>query len=213
MKGKKALGILLISALFLTACGGEKQSGATEPEIKTESAVSDGKEEAPAAASAVALCKQGNPTTISLADIAEESKEDYKAWIKVSTAFDPELSVYSADLIPENTQAIVVQFQVSNMDCGEQDMYWCYQLITADGTVSLWDDTSAADKLHITGDGTYQFVFDAGKALGMPIVTVESLQMVFPGLTETTQTTVELLDAKAITDAGEVSLFTSGKLD
>ncbi len=221
MKFKKLLCTLLLSTLVLTACGSESTEMGNENQSNTESenmvseeASQENSEDAVVrASSAVKLWEQGNPTSIVLADIVEESSEDWKAWIKVSTAFDPTLSVYSSDLIPQNTQAVVVTFKISNMDCGMQNMYWCYQLITADGTVSLWNDTSAADKLTIDGDGTYQFVFDANKALGAPIDKVESLQIVLPGLTETTTTKVEFLGAKAITDANDVSLFTSGKVE
>ncbi len=223
MKLKKVLCTMLLSTLILAACGSEEavEGSANKSEVESESTVAvieeSGEvvtEEASVqAASAVKLWEQGNPTTITLSDIVEESSDDWKAWIKVSTAFDPTLSVYSADLIPQSTQAVVVTFKVSDLDCGTQNMYWCYQLITGDGTVSLWNDTSTADQLTIDGDGTYQFVFDANKALGAPIDKVESLQIVLPGLTETTTTKVEFLGAKAITDANDVSLFVTGKVE
>lgn len=223
MKLKKVLCMMLLSTLVLAACGSENavKGNDSKSEVESENTVAVIEESSEVvteeanvqAASAVKLWEQGNPTTIILSDIVEESSDDWKAWIKVSTAFDPTLSVYSSDLIPQNTQAVIVQFKVSNLDCGTQNMYWCYQLITADGTVSLWNDTSAADQLTIDGDGTYQFVFDANKALGTPIDKVESLQMVLPGLTETTTTKVEFMGAKAITDANDVSLFTTGKVE
>ena len=208
MKFTKLFCLIVAAVLLLTACGTNGGAETTAP-VQTTAP----EETVKTAASAVKLLEQGNPKKIPLMDIVEESSEDWKAWIKVSTAFDPELSVYSSDMVPANTQAIVVTFKVSNMDCGQQTMYWCYQLIGENGTVSVWNDTSPTDQLTVTGDGTYQFVFDATKALGGAIVTVESLQMVFPGLTETTTTTVELLEAKAITDASDIGLFTSGKLE
>ena len=209
MKLRKLLCIMVVATCFLTGCSSnEEAEKETETKAKTE-AETDNKE----TAVGKKLLEQGNPKAINLLDIVEEDDTDWKAWIKVSTAFDPTLSVYSTDSISTGTQAVVVTFNVSNMDCEQQDMYWCYQIITADGTVSLWDDTSAADKLTITGDGKYQFVFDATKALGGPIQTVESLQMVFPGLTETTTTKVELVSAVALDNADDIAKFQSKKLD
>ncbi len=202
MKFKKLLLIMLVVACCLTGC---KKEETTEKEVAT----TEGKKET----LGTSLSLQGNPTEINLVDIVEEGDTDWKAWIKMSTAFDPTLSVYNNFSFPASTQAVVVTFNVSDMDCEQQDMYWCYQLITADGTVSLWDDTSSADKLTITGDGKYQFVFDATKALGTPIQTVESLQMVFPGLTETTTTKVELLSAVAYDNTEDISKLVSKKLD
>lgn len=221
MKLRKLLCMMAVAVLALTACGSKDKGEDKDTQSTVEDAGQDAtgtdekdtESEAPKAASAVRLVEQGNPKKINLVDIVEDGGDDWKAWIKISTAFDPELSVYSCDMVPENTAAVVVTFKVSNMDCTEQNMYWCYQLATADGTVSLWDNTSLADQLTVTGDGTYQFVFDATKALGAPISKVESLQMVFPGLTETTATVVELVEAQAITDESEIALFTSGKLD
>lgn len=223
MKVKKCLVLLCLAMVMLAACGSKDaaddvQNQATvtpEPTATQEPTATSTPTPSPTpqAASAVSLKKQGNPTKIYLAEIAEGKGDDCKAWIKVSTAFDPTLSVYSCDLIPENTEGFVVNFKVKDMDCGEQTMYWCYQFKTASGTVSLWNDTSAADKLTITGDGTYQFVFDAIKAIGEPIVQVESFQMVFPGLSEDTTTIIELTGAQAVTDAADLAFFTTGKVE
>lgn len=210
MKLRKLLCIMVVAACFLTGCSSdetaEKESTTTKARTEAET---DNKE----TAVGKKLLGQGNPKAINLVDIVEEGDTDWKAWIKVSTAFDPTLSVYTTDSISADTQAVVVTFNVSNMDCEQQDMYWCYQIITADGTVSLWDNTSAADKLTITGDGKYQFVFDATKALGAPIQTVESLQMVFPGLSETTTTKVEFVNAVALDNVDDIAKFESKKLD
>lgn len=223
MKAKKFLVMLCFAMIMMAACGSKKQeaeptatpvpTATTAPTATPEPTATPTPSPTPQPASAVALVKQGNPTKIYLAEIAEGKGKDCKAWIKVSTAFDPTLSVYSYDLIPENTEGFVVNFKVKDMDCGEQTMYWCYQFKTASGTVSLWNDSSAADKLTITGDGKYQFVFDAIKAIGEPILQVESFQMVFPGLSEDTTTIVELTGAQAVTDAADLSFFATGKVE
>lgn len=221
MKMKKLVCMLGLTMMFFAACGAKGTGKDTKvtPEPTATSAptpeptATSTPTPTPGPVSARSLKEQGNPTKIYLADIVEGKGDDWKAWIKVSTAFDPKLSVYSYDLIPENTEGFVVNFKVKDMDCGEQTMYWCYQFKTASGTVSLWNNTSAADQLTITGDGTYQFVFDAIKAVGEPILQVESLQMVFPGLTEKTTTIVELTGAKAVTDATDLAFFSTGKVE
>lgn len=217
MKVKKYLVLLCFAMVMMAACGSEKQEAApTETPVPTATTApteTPTPTPTPLPASAVSMVKQGNPTKIYLAEIAEGKGDDCKAWIKVSTAFDPTLSVYSYDVIPENTEGFVVNFKVKDMDCGEQTMYWCYQFKTASGTVSLWNDTSAADKLTITGDGSYQFVFDAIKAIGEPILQVESFQMVFPGISEETTTIVELTGAYAVTDAADLASFATGKVE
>jgi len=216
---KKLLVMLCFALILLAACGAKEQEADPTPTVAPtetptpEPTATSTPTPTPGPASARSLKEQGNPTKIYLADIVEGKGDDWKAWIKVSTAFDPKLSVYSYDLIPENVEGFVVNFKVSDMDCGEQTMYWCYQFKTASGTVSLWNNSSAADQLTIAGDGTYQFVFDAIKAIGEPILQVESLQMVFPGLTEKTTTIVELTGAKAVTDAADLSFFATGKVE
>ncbi len=206
MKLRKLFCIMMVAACFLTGCNNGESAG-------TEASSSEKTSENQTQSVGKKLLEQGNPTSINLADIVEEGDTDWKAWIKVSTAFDPTLSVYWADNFPAETQAVVVTFTVSNMDCDSQDMYWCYQLITGGETVSLWNDSSDADKLTISGDGKYQFVFDATKAIGGPIETVESLQMVFPGLTDVTTTVVEFESAVALTNADDIAKFESKKLD
>ncbi len=219
MKTKKLLVMLCFALILLAACGGKEQEADPTPTVAPtetptpEPTATSTPTPTPGPASARSLKEQGNPTKIYLADIVEGKGDDWKAWIKVSTAFDPKLSVYSYDLIPENTEGFVVNFKVKDMDCGEQTMYWCYQFKTASGTVAVWNTSSTADQLKITGDGTYQFVFDAMKAVGEPIVQVESLQMVFPGLTEKTTTIVELTGAKAVTDVADLSFFKTGKVE
>lgn len=221
MKREKMLlmGCLVVFTLAVCGCGKTEQEQTPTPSPtctatpEPTATSTPTPTPTPQAASAYSLKKQGNPTKIYLADIVEGKSEPYKAWIKVSTAFDPTLSIYSSDLIQENTEGFVVNFKVTDMDCGEQTLYWCYQFKTASGTVSLWNDTSAADKLTISGDGSYQFVFDAIKAVGEPILQVESFQMVFPGLSENTTTVVELTGAKAVTDAADLAFFQTGKIE
>ena len=207
MKVKKLLCIMM-AALLLSACGTKGDVDASQGDAKNEAVEENNEQAGPK--SAIDMREQGNPTTINLSDIVEK---DLTAWIKVSTAFDPTLSVYCSDLIPYGTQAFVVTFKISNADFEPQNMYWCYQFITPEGTVSLWNNTSAADQITVDGDGTYRMVFDVQKALGTSIDTVESLQIVLPGLAETTTTVVEFTEAFVLTDASEISMFTSGKVE
>lgn len=220
MKAKKYLCMLGLAVLTLAACGSKQEAEPTATPEPTATAAPTATPEptatptpTPGPVSVRSLKEQGNPTKIYLADIVEGKGSDWKAWIKVSTAFDPTLSVYSYDLIPENTEGFVVNFKVKDLDCGEQTMYWCYQFKTASGTVAVWNNSSTADQLTITGDGTYQFVFDAMKAVGEPILQVESFQMVLPGLTKDTTTIVEFLGAKAVTDAADLAFFATGKVE
>ena len=219
----KKTALTLASCLLLTAalsaCGQNADPETTAADETAEAATNEDtsatqETAAPQPAAVTSLKEQGNPTTIALSDIAESSSDgDFKAWIKVSTQYDPNLSVYSYDLIPSDAEGIIVTFTVSDMDTDEATLYWCYQLETADSTVSVWDTSSPADTLTITGDGTYTMVFNARTALGAPISVVDSLQIVFPGLTETTTTTFSFDGAWATTDESDLSLYTTGSVE
>lgn len=154
---------------------------------------------------AVSMLRQGNPTSIALADIVETDK----AWIKISTQFDKELSMYECSSLELDTIAIAVTFTVSDFDCGESTLYWGYQLISGGETYSVWDGTSPADTLTITEDGKYMMVFDAQKALGGTIDTIESFQIVFP-CGETTTAKVSVGSVMCITDSTELEYFVTG---
>ena len=115
--------------------------------------------------------------------------------------------MYSSDSVPEGATGIVVDFTVSGMDVDEATLYWCYELVSGGETLSVWDDTSPADKLTINGDGSYRMVFDAEKALGGTIDSICSLQIVFPGISETTTTSVTVDSAGYVDSSMNISDF------
>lgn len=198
---------VMTAALLFSACSNGESNGETSGPAG-ESVSADAKESgADSTSKANSMILQGNPTTINLAEIAEESEDTYNAWIKISTIYDPELSMYSSDSVPEGTTGIVVDFTVSGMDVDEATLYWCYELVSGGETVSVWDDTSPADKLTINGDGSYRMVFDAEKALGGTIDSICSLQIVFPGISETTTTSVTVDSAGYVDSSMNISDF------
>lgn len=160
----------------------------------------------------ISMREQGNPLEVNLCEIAEESSDTYNAWLKISTAYDDTLSMYSVDSIAAGTKAIVVDFTVSGMDIDESVLYWCYEITSDGNTISLWDDTSAADKLTITGDGTYRMVFDADKALGGTIESIGSLQIVFPGFDDLTATKVKVLSAGCLNQDEVIDDYVTGEI-
>ncbi len=192
------LAALMVFSLILTSgCAANEPAGTADPAPQTP------------VTSAVKMKEQGNPTEILLADIAEESGDAAHAWIKISTQYDPTLSMYSYDLIPSGTIAIAVTFTVSNFDCEKSTLYWGYQLASGGKTFAVWDGTSPADTLTVTEDGTYTIVFNANTALGGPIETIESFQLVFP-CTMDTSTEVSIESAKCITDEADLAYFVTG---
>lgn len=130
------------------------------------------------------MTEQGNPLEVNLAEIAEENDGEYKAWLKISTAYDETLSMYNTDSVPAGTTAIVVDMEISGMDISDTTLYWCYELTSGEDQISVWNDSSLSDKLTVNGDGKYRMVFDAKKALGGTIDNIGSLQIVFPGFDE-----------------------------
>ena len=198
---------VMTAALLFSACSNGESNGETSGPAG-ESVSADAKEiGADSTSKANSMILQGNPTTINLAEIAEESEDTYNAWIKISTIYDPELSMYSSDSVPEGATGIVVDFTVSGMDVDEATLYWCYELVSGGETLSVWDDTSPADKLTINGDGSYRMVFDAEKALGGTIDSICSLQIVFPGISETTTTSVTVDSAGYVDSSMNISDF------
>lgn len=213
MKKFRLLGILIATTLMV-ACGKANDSTKNTTDNTQETATLDENsvEEAfSQIASAVEMKEQGNPTSIYLADIMEESGDAYAAWIKISTQFDPELSMYSYDTMASGTEAIVVDFTVTNFDESEATLYWGYQLTSSGSSYSVWDGTSVADTLTITEDGSYTIVFDAAKALGGPIESIESFQLVFPAQSDTTGTRVSVTKVTCITDAADLQYVSTGK--
>lgn len=199
--------IMLAMTIILSACSNETKNTDTNTapsENQTEVSQTEPEDAAP---KANVMIEQGNPLSINLADIAEASDDTFNAWIKISTMYDPDLSMYVSDLVPAGTTGIVVDFTVSDMDVDEATLYWCYELTSGENTISLWDNTSPAEKLTIKEDGSYRMVFDAEKALGGPIDAIGSLQIVFPGLSETTTTKFTVTSAGYLDSSMNVSDF------
>ena len=214
MMKKMKLLALLTAAFLLTACG--NSDGQSQDQTDTTPISNDTESGVDASAptiSAVEMKQQGNPTSIQLADIMEESGDAYAAWIKISTQFDAELSMYSYDTLAAGTIAIAVDFKVEHFDETESTLYWGYQLTSGGQSYSVWDGTSPADTLTVTEDGTYTIVFDAQKALGGPIEAIESFQLVFPAQSDTTATKVSVTKVRCITDAGDLEYLTTGKAE
>ncbi|MBQ8821365.1 MAG: hypothetical protein IJZ82_01865 [Lachnospiraceae bacterium] len=209
---KRLLLLCTILALTLSGCGAPSEPASENTPAESVPAATEAPTPSPTPMPGTAMFKMGNPASILLADIAEESGDAANAWIKVATAFDPELTVYDVTSMPANTIGIAVTFEVEDFDLGEATLYWCYQLKTADGTVSVWDTSSPTDTLTITEDGKYCLVFDANAALGAPIAQIESFQMVFP-CTTTTATEVELKSAVCCTTPEELTAYTTGKVE
>lgn len=143
----------------------------TPTEAKTDAPTT----EAEGAVSAYPLRQSGNSNTIELYEIAEEGADTFNAWLKVATQYDPDLTVYASDSMQDDTIAIAVTFEVSNFDGEEATLYWCYELDSNGETISVWDQSSPAETLTITEDGTYTMVFNANKALGGAIERIGSL--------------------------------------
>ena len=194
-------GVVVVSmAIMAVACSNKADSTKTT-EAVTEAATKVEQEVTTEAEQELkSMSEQGNPLEVNLSEIAEKSGDTYKAWLKISTVYDPELSMYNSDSVPAGTTGVEVDFEVSGMDIGESELHWCFELVSGEDTVSLWDESSPADKLTIKEDGKYRMVFDAQKALGGTLDSIGSLQIVFPGFDETTETKVKVLSA-GYTDA------------
>lgn len=222
MKKVKLLAILMAAAMLtLSACNSSDNTsdgGTTTDTNDNQTGIDTAQEDntqdtTPMLTSAVDMREQGNMTRIQLADIMETSGDAYAAWIKISTQFDPELSMYSYDTMPAGTIAIIVDFTVSHFDESEATLYWGYQLISNGTSQSVWDGTSAADTLMITEDGSYTIVFDAQKALGGPIDSIESFQLVFPSQSETPATEVSVTRVRCLTDENDLQYVSSGRTE
>lgn len=207
MKRKLFLIAGALSVILLAGCG---KSDEQSDETTTKSSQAESVQETTAAtSSAVSMREQGNPKTVKLSDIAEEG-DTVKAWIKISTQFDSELSMYDFNSLAPDTHAIAVTFKVSNMSEEQAEIYWCYQLTAGGKTTEVWDNSSPTDKLTVKEDGTYMLVFDADKALGGAIESIGSFQFVYPCSGMDTSTVIEVTDVKCITDTSELDNYVTG---
>jgi hypothetical protein len=215
---KRTLALALAFGLVLTGCGNtsgntsENTAEGTEIQSEMVDSSEEDSTETEAPVSARNLLPQGNPTSINLSDIAEENSDGYNAWIKISTQYDPDLSMYSYDSLPADAVAVIVDFTVESYSETESTLYWGYQLTSAGNTYAVWDNTSPADQLTINKDDSYRIVFDASTALGGTIDTIESFQLVFP-CSENTNTKVTIDSVTAITDTADLSYYTTGELN
>lgn len=167
---------------------------------------------------ATPMLKQGNLTSFNLNTIAETNKAEI--YIKISTQFDPDLSMYDYSSMPEGTKAIAVTYDISGFDQGSAPMYWCYQLQGGDYTaksLSCWDASSPTDKITVDADGRYMLVFNAKAALNGDLTLIESLQMVFAcgsvDAAASTATKFKCIGVECITDEAELANYVSGKVE
>jgi uncharacterized protein YceK len=216
---KKNLALIFAIGIVLTGCGStaSEATSANDTEITSEETSEGVSEETSGdasenAASAVKLTSQGNSNSVRLSEIAEQNGEDYNAWLKISTQYDPDLSMFNYDSAPADASAIIVDFSVTDFDLDESTLYWGYQLVSGGSTTSVWDTSSPADTLTVTSDGDYRIVFNADTALGGPIESIESFQLVFP-CTDSTNTKVTVNSVTAITDEADLQYYTTGLIN
>ena len=203
--------LCVATAVLATGCGSKKtDNAAAETENKTTVATTQ--EAVAKPQTARPMLEQGNSRTVALADIVEESGDEFRTWIKLSTLYDPLDSMYQADVIPEGTVAIVVDFTIENLE-SETEIFWNYQVQSGETGFSVWDTSSPADKLTVKEDGSYRLVFDAQTALGGTVDVIESLQFVIPSKTDTLTTTVTVNSAITLTDTADLEFYQTGALE
>ncbi|MDD6234854.1 MAG: hypothetical protein PUB17_06725 [Lachnospiraceae bacterium] len=200
--------VMAAIALMSTACSNQNKTAKEVDTTAVEETITEQEQQ-----SLKKMTEQGNPLEVNLAEIAEENDGEYKAWLKISTVYDELLSMYNSDSVPAGTTAIVVDMEISGMDISETTLCWCYELTTGENLISVWDDSSASDKLTVKEDGRYRMVFDAKKALGGTIDKIGSLQIVFPGFDETTGTKVKVISAGYLGGDADISDYVTGKLE
>ncbi len=215
---KKYLAVMIAAIMIfnLTGCGSSESSTGGNT-ATSQSDVSSQEEGTVSNSDSTAIPMQttGNPAAFHLNNpegVLDPS--DGSSWVKIATIWDEELTVYSADSFAQNSVAIAVTFDVTGLDKKSQKCYWNYQVLDADGKeIQCWDDSYKTDEITITEDGTYQMVYDYSKVTDDGVLTgLQSLQLVFPKMSESTTTVVTLTDAVCIMDKSEIGdIYQSGK--
>ena len=154
---------------------------------------------------AVGLTRTSNSDTFPLNGKDIFMEDDSSSWVKIATIWDPTLTIYDAESFVQGSKAIAVTFEVSNFDVDPTTCYWNYMVANSKGDeIECWTTDYQTDDLKITGDGTYQMVFDFNKVEGKDVAEIKSLQIAFPHMKSDTKTTVKVTDAVCITDAEEI---------
>lgn len=200
--------VMAAIALMSTACSNQNKTVKEVDTTAVEETTTEQEQQ-----SLKKMTEQGNPLEVNLAEISEENDGKYKAWLKISTAYDDTLSMYNTDSVPAGTTAIVVDMEISGMDISDTTLYWCYELTSGEDQISVWNDSSPSDKLTVNGDGKYRMVFDAKKALGGTIDNIGSLQIVSPGFDEKTATKVKVISAGYLGGDADISDYVTGKVE
>lgn len=211
---KKLLSVVMITVVsvgFLSGCGSSKKVD-TSGEATLE-ATSSGNWQVET--SAVSFTRTSNSDTFPLNGKDIFMEDDSSSWVKIATIWDPELTIYDAESFVQDSKAIAVTFEVSDMDVESTTCYWNYQVVDSQGVeIQCWDTNYQTDDLEITGDGKYQMVYDYSKVEGQDVAKIQSLQIAFPNMKADTTTKVKVLDAVCITDENEIgSVYKTGAVE
>lgn len=202
---RKKLFVLMLAAALsvgcLSGCGSDK----AEKKDSSGAATSETQKEEKVETSAVSLSRTNNLNTVSLNGEDVYMEDDTFSYVKIATIWDPELTLYDAESFVKDSKAIAVTFEVSGMDVDPLTCYWNYQILdSGNKEIACWDTKYKTDDIQITGDGTYQIVFDYSKVEGQDVAGLQSLQLVFPTKKADTTMKVKVTDAVCITDEAEL---------
>lgn len=200
--------VLCLTAGCFSGCGKETKEE-TKPVVTADSEEKENK------SGAVSMSRTGNSDTVNLNAENVYMKDTSISWVKIATIWDPELILYDASSFVQDSKAVVVTFEVSDMDVEPTTCYWNYMILDSEGNeISCWDTSYRTDDVEITGDGKYQMVFDCSKVEGGEVAEIKSLQLVFPEMKADTTTKVKVLEAVCITEETELgTTYQTGRLE
>lgn len=192
---KKLVTLMLVAVLGVNCLGG---CGSDDTKKDSFSEVTEGPS-SEAKTTAVSLIRTANSDTVPLNGKDIYMEKDTFSYVKIATIWDPELTLYDAETFVQDSKAIAVTFEVSNMDVEPLTCYWNYMVVDSDeNEIACWDTKYQTDDIEITGDGTYQIVFDYSKVEGGVVAGLKSLQLVFPTKKADTTMQVKVMDAVCI---------------
>ena len=214
---KKLLSLLLCLTLAaaITGCKENETSSSTSSKTETTTEATTEPEESAepeVISTAVDMSRAGNPGRVSLnAEGILDSKTNL-SWVKITTIWDPDLILYNPEDYVADSKGVVTTFSISGLDVESTKCYWNYMVVDSKGTeINCWDETYLTDDLEITADGTYQMVFDYSKVNNGDVAGINSLQLVFTNMSDSTAAKFETKSAKYIVDAEEIgSIYTTG---
>lgn len=208
---KKLVTLMLVAALGVSCLGG-CGSDDTKKDSFSEATEEPSSE---AKTTAVSLIRTANSDTVPLNGKDIYMEKDTFSYVKIATIWDPELTLYDAETFVQDSKAIAVTFEVSNMDVEPLTCYWNYMVVDSDeNEIACWDTKYQTDDIEITGDGTYQIVFDYSKVEGGVVAGLKSLQLVFPTKKADTTIQVKVTDAVCIMDEAELgAVYKTGAVE